>query len=164
MTKEDIDAHNAKVREFWAEYTPLIDAITMEQAEEIVRLGQEEGRSMNRIAILMRDKLTFEWPERFAVAIGTALFTRALTMLDRYDPEFRPEPSRDFVQKVEDADVFYLPHKHQFEIVLGENSEFVRASYIPKFGMDVEDANHIAEIVRKYRAQISPEQSERLSG
>jgi hypothetical protein len=149
LSREWIEAHNARVYAFWAEYEPKIKAITREQAEQIIDLGLTQYKGMNRIAIEMRGKLDFDIPEGREVAIGSALYKQALEMLDLYDPEFRPKPERVFMMTIRGAEVFFLPHAYQYEVTLNGVTRNFKPNWNPTHGMDINDVQQADEIAQE---------------
>lgn len=147
-----LDAHNAKVRAYWARIMPLIEAMTDDQCREVLRLGKDEGFSMNRIAERMKGLLGGDWDEPYNPGVGGAIYQEALTRLDEYDDDFRPRPERQYMGEIAGADVFYLTAEGEYEVVAGDRRERFEALYRPKFGMDVDDVARAVRIGEALKA------------
>jgi hypothetical protein len=89
-----IAAHNARVRAFWAEYRPRLEALTLEECEMVARHVRVDHLSMLQLGTLLRTKgkLPFTWDADRDMTIGLRAYQRALEVLGLYDDDFRPRP------------------------------------------------------------------------
>lgn len=154
LTPERIKAHNAEVRAFRDKMQPLIEGLTDEQCQLIVDAGLNRGLSMNRIAIEMREEVGGDWDSDYDVGVGMMLYRHALERLDEYDADFRPRPERLLISQEDGYEVHYLTSEGEFEVVVNDVSERFRASYRPKFGMDIGDAATAADVAIRLKASV----------
>jgi hypothetical protein len=165
--KDQLAWYKARSDVFWDDVYGRISNLPGATCEEIVRLGKEFGVAMNGIASIMkRRQIGFTWDDRYDVGVGRHLYQHALTVLDQYDPDFRPEPGKDLMHETEDGTgtklkLFYQPHINMFEVEVsrGEQTltETFKAGFPPKFGVDVSDHNQALSIGEKLAARLDAE-------
>ncbi len=140
-------SHNSRVMANRRKYEPLVAAITDEQARMVIKLGRDEGQSMNRIAVLMRPHLDWEIPDAVDIMIGTDLYVTALKRFDLYDPDFRPFPERVPICTIDGVSIHYTTDRHvvDFEID-GVRHEF-KPLHTVKYGIDASDVGELTEAI-----------------
>lgn len=154
MSPEDIARHNAGVHAFRAEHYPRLEAMTDEECRAVYArwTSPNEVTSANRIALEFRERLGGTWPLTHAVAIGIKMLHVTLERLDKYDPDFRPDPTPELLEEdLDGASVWYQPADGQCRVEYEGRSEEFRPCWNPRFRLDVCDREQALAIVARLR-------------
>jgi hypothetical protein len=151
LSKEDIDEHNARVLAFRAEHYPRIYALTDDECRRVYArwTNPDEHMAANKIALEFRDELGMTWPEEHAIGIGMTLIHTVLVRLDKYDPDFRPRPKPEFICRLGDGTLSYLPEVSRLRVQLGDLHEDFRPVHAPRFGVEQSDMATAFEVLEK---------------
>ncbi|MNU29070.1 hypothetical protein D3C71_175170 [compost metagenome] len=152
-TKDSVAEHNARAARYYAVATPILEAMSSEQAADALaawkagRRGADLGAAMSGL---------FQVPDvEFPEAFGNAAVTRALEIVGEYDEELRPNPQNEervLMGEFEQAKLYYVPARHTYRVELGDLFEEFRAGWEPVFGIDVADAQVAEEVLDRLLA------------
>ncbi len=144
---ENLDQLNRNLQKVEDFVKTKVDALSAARLRQIYEEIAVEGRSISEIATLLAPELDLDRNAYAANRLGSAAYLKSLEFLDKYDDDYRPRPGRDFMGQIDGkVDVYYLPHLRSYDVVLGDFSETFRATYVPRFGIDVSDMGIIEEI------------------
>ena len=115
---------------------------------------------MVQIGEAMNGKIGFSWDAGFHMTMGSALYAKALEIMNLYDDDFRPRPRREQVIEAASSDgdgtilhVFYLPHRREYDVVVSlgdrELTETIPAVHVPRFGIDASDLDAIYAVAER---------------
>lgn len=156
MTAEEIAAHNASVYAFRAEHYPRLEAMTDEECRSVYArwTSPHEVTSAKRIAIEFRERLGGTWPTTYSAAIGIKMLHVTLERLDKYDPDFRPDPTPELLEEgLDGASVWYLPADGRCRVEYQGRSKEFRPCWNPRFGLDVGDRKQALEIIARLKSR-----------
>jgi hypothetical protein len=145
LSRKEIDEHNAKVKAFWEEVRPRIEAISKKSLKSIYKRVAIENLNPSEIAREIFPERLDEWPQPTFWSVGASIYHRALVALGKYDEDYRPLPGFRHLMMFEEAEVLYDRSTSSMRVQLGDLSAAFQNIHVPRFGIDVDDMRSIEE-------------------
>lgn len=151
--KDSVAGHNARTARYYEVATPLLAAMSSEQAAGALAAWKAGRRDADLGAAMagLFQVADIKFPEAF----GNAAVTRALEIVGEHDEELRPDPQNEervLMGEFEQAKLYYVPARHAYRVELGDIFEEFRAGWEPVFGIDVADAQVAEEVLDRLLA------------